>query len=218
MIGEEVISKRKVSVVETLDYLNERKKIGALSYEQQTSYDYCKKFSYLPKEQVKELIAKLMEKGLPEDIAVNIADVFPGHESTLSVIISKHTVDIKEIQAILDEYREISKEYRQTLDIEIIEEKEAKDNEAKEKEAKEIEDKAKASEVEDTAEVEDKEKSKETADKSKDKIVETEEKVKIKTKAKAKSKTKKQPESDEAEPVKKPKKAKKAKKVKKAKE
>lgn len=103
-MGEE-ISKRRVSISETLDLLEERKKVGALSYEQQMSYEYCKKFLKLPYAKAKEVIDKIVEVGIPEEMAINIVEIFPDHKSTLEAIMIRHEKDVDKVMSILEDYR-----------------------------------------------------------------------------------------------------------------
>ena len=185
MIGEEVISKRRVSLSETLEVLGERKKYSALSYEQQTSYDYCHKFSYLPNDTATELINKLVDLGLPKDIAINIVDVFPESETTLETLISKHTVNVKEVMVLLNECLEISNEYRQKNE----EEKQQQILEEEKQQALKVEAEKKQEEVEETVEEKTK-KAKKTVAKKEKKVKEPKKAKKKKTKTDASKKKK----------------------------
>ena len=136
MMGEEIVEKRKISLAETLHLLEERKKVSALSYSQQTSYDYCKKFSALSYEDTNELLAKLVNLPIPKDVAINIVDVFPKSKLTLQIIMAKNESDVDKVMVILNEYKEKAKEYRAKVDAKIATEavkKEKEENRAKEK-------------------------------------------------------------------------------------
>ena len=212
MLNEEIKEKKKVSIAQTLDLLEQRKKTGALTYEQQTSYNYCINFSALPNDKTSELFEKLVAMDLSEDIAINIVDIFPVDKSTLEIILLKQTVKPEDVLKIIDQYRDISVAYREELMAKKTKEKEMEkqkqEKQEKEKQEKEEKDKEKQ-------EKQEKDK-KEEEDKKQDiKVVATEKTEKIgkisKTKTvKAVKKKVKQVKQDKNKPkTAKPKKAKK---------
>jgi len=181
MIGEEVTEKRKISFAEALNLLEKRKKVGALSYSQQTSYDYCKKFVALPYDETNELLEKLLKLSVPRDVAINIVDVFPKNKLTLKVIMAKSESDVDKVMEILDEYRDKSKQYRVK-----ISSGQDKENEVK----KESKSKSK-SKKEEPDNGENEIKNDENKEGKEGKTVKKKEEKKEKTKGKGKSKSKK---------------------------
>jgi len=152
MLNEEIKEKKKVSIAQTLALLEQRKKTGALTYEQQTSYDYCINFSALPNDKTSELFEKLVAMGISDDIAINIVDIFPVDKSTLEIILLKQTVKQEDVLKILDQYRDFSAKYRTELVAKKTKEKEME----KQKQEKQEKDKQKQEEQEKDKKQEDK--------------------------------------------------------------
>lgn len=110
MIGKASTDKRVVSLPETLDILEERKKGGELGYEQELAYEHAKKFSAISIEKAKKLKGELTDLGLSEKTAVKVVDVMPINEAQLRnvLIIEKKTVEeemVKKILELVNQYR-----------------------------------------------------------------------------------------------------------------
>lgn len=116
MIGNELKESKAVSLPEVLALLEKRKKRGPLGYEQQTSYDYCEKFSKLSFKDALSMIEELMEnKKINEKTAIKIIDVLPKRRSLLKLILSKERCELNskeqdKVFEIVEKYKEIKKE------------------------------------------------------------------------------------------------------------
>jgi len=104
MIGEKVLEKRPVPLVEVKNLLSERKKEKDLSYEQDITFKYAKKFSKLSLAQAEKLKAELASiQGLNAETVVKIIDLLPEKKEILQLLIPKDVVvDEAGLKAILD--------------------------------------------------------------------------------------------------------------------
>ena len=59
MIGKDVIEEKPVTLVDVKQLLTKRKKEGELSYEQNLTLEYCKKFNKLKMDKTKTLVGDL---------------------------------------------------------------------------------------------------------------------------------------------------------------
>lgn len=135
MIGNEIESMKNVTLAEVLDILEARKKISPLSYEQETSYDYCSKFSKLSIDQALELKEKLMKNDkIKESLACKLVDVLPTIPPLVKVFLVKDRVDLSEseINEILTLILDYVKANKSTKTKETKETKETKTKETKE--------------------------------------------------------------------------------------
>ncbi|MGC8586294.1 MAG: hypothetical protein ACP5K5_01980 [Candidatus Micrarchaeia archaeon] len=103
MIGKEVTGKRVATVDEVLEILEERKKRGELTYEQQLALEHTKKFA-----QEKQKIAKtkkaLEETGiLKEECIAKILEIMPTNIMLLKQVLAgcKNVVDDEAANKIL---------------------------------------------------------------------------------------------------------------------
>jgi len=110
MIGEKLIEQKPVSLTEVKELLSERKKEKDLSYEQDLTLKYAKKFSKTSLAQAQKLESELREiEGLDQETAVKISDILPEKKEKLQLLIPKEAVlNEAELQKILD----LCKKYR----------------------------------------------------------------------------------------------------------
>jgi len=110
MIGEKTLDKRPVTLAEVKQLLAERKKEKDLSYEQDITAKYAKKFSKISLAQALKLKAELKAiEGLSEEIIVKLVDMLPDKKERLQLLIPKETVlDEASLQKIV----ELCKKYR----------------------------------------------------------------------------------------------------------
>ena len=111
MIGKKLISEQAMSLAEAQAIIEKRKKEGELSYEQNLTLEYCKKFSKLNKKEVSSLIKELtsLEK-VSEKHAIVLVDLLPKNENELRLIFAKeHFIlsegELKNILDVLAKYR-----------------------------------------------------------------------------------------------------------------
>lgn len=103
MIGEKLIEKKPVTLAEVKQLLAERKKEKDLSYEQDITLKYAKKFSKLSLTQAEKLKTGLKAiEGLSDEIIVKLIDMLPDKKERLQLVIPKETVlDEATLQKIL---------------------------------------------------------------------------------------------------------------------
>ena len=109
MIGEEILEKKPITLVEVKAILAERKKENELSYEQDIALKYAKRFSKLTEKQLKKIKEELKGiKGLSEEIMVKIIDILPDKKEILELLIPKESElkeeDLKKILEITKKY------------------------------------------------------------------------------------------------------------------
>ena len=111
MIGKKLSSSEPIPLAEVKELIEQRKKEGELSYEQNLTYEYTKKFSKLSSTDARALINELttIEKITPRH-AVELADVFPKNADEIQLLFTKeHFVlspeEVQNILSILDKYR-----------------------------------------------------------------------------------------------------------------
>ncbi|MDE1824791.1 MAG: DNA-directed RNA polymerase subunit F [Candidatus Micrarchaeota archaeon] len=95
MIGKEVTQSRPISLSETLEILEERKKAGELGYEQQIAYDHAKKFTVLSVEKANKLSEELEELGISKKTSTKISEILPVTEVQLRnvLLIEKNPIE-----------------------------------------------------------------------------------------------------------------------------
>ncbi len=110
MIGEKVIEKKPVNLTEVKQLLAGKKKEKDLSYEQDITLKYAKKFSKLSLSQAKKLESELKKlEGLLPAMIVKIVDVLPEKKERLQLLIAKEAVlNEASMQKIVD----LCKKYR----------------------------------------------------------------------------------------------------------
>ena len=142
MIGNELKESRAVSLSEVLALLEKRKKRGPLGYEQQTSYDYCEKFTKLSLENVLKMVEELTKNEKIDDkLAIKIADVLPEKKSLIKIILAKERCDLndkeqEEVLEIVQKYKKPTKEEKPKKAKKAEEPKEATEKEKPKKEKK----------------------------------------------------------------------------------
>ena len=111
MIGKKLISSEPISLAEAKELIEQRKKEGELSYEQNLTFEYTKNFSKLSSDDARALMNELIQlKNVTRRHAVEIADIFPKNLDELRLIFAKEHLtfadeDLQGIIAILDKYR-----------------------------------------------------------------------------------------------------------------
>ena len=111
MIGKRTLSQEPVSLANVKDIITERKKQGELSYEQNLTLEYCKKFSKLSLKDTAKLIEELVQlEKLNKEHAIALTDILPKTAEEVKLIFAKeHFVlgdeDISAIIEILNKYR-----------------------------------------------------------------------------------------------------------------
>ncbi|MCX6798835.1 MAG: RNA polymerase Rpb4 family protein [Candidatus Diapherotrites archaeon] len=110
MIGSKLLSQKPVDLNEVKELLAERKKEKDLSYEQDLTATYVKRFSKLSPSQSEKIRKDLAEvEGLSPEIIVKIIDILPERKEVVEMLFPKdQPVDAAKAQKILD----IAKKYR----------------------------------------------------------------------------------------------------------
>ncbi|MDP7282119.1 MAG: RNA polymerase Rpb4 family protein [Candidatus Undinarchaeales archaeon] len=111
MIGKRALSQEPVSLANVKDIITERKKQGELSYEQNLTLEYCKKFIKLSTKDTAKLIEELVQlEKLNQSHAISLADVMPSNPEEVKLVFAKeHFVlgdeELSQILEILNKYR-----------------------------------------------------------------------------------------------------------------
>lgn len=110
MIGVKVLEKRPVTLAEVKQLLSERKKGKDLSYEQDLTYKYSKKFAKVSPAQAEKLREELASvEGLNDVTVTKIIDLLPEKKEVLQLVIPKEVlVDEAGLNSILG----LCKKYR----------------------------------------------------------------------------------------------------------
>lgn len=111
MIGKKLINSDPISLAEAKELIEQRKKDGELSYEQNLTLEYTKKFSKLSSDDARALMNELgqIEK-LTKKHVVEVTDLFPKSLDELRLIFAKEHFtftdeELQNVLAILDKYR-----------------------------------------------------------------------------------------------------------------
>lgn len=103
MIGEKIIESRPVTLKEVDDLLSERKGEKELTYEQDLTLKYSKKFSKLTDAKYKSIIKDLSAvEGLTHELIVKIVDILPADKNILALILEKQNVSEDSRNQILE--------------------------------------------------------------------------------------------------------------------
>ncbi|HIJ98842.1 TPA: DNA-directed RNA polymerase subunit F [archaeon] len=111
MIGKKIVNSDPISLTEAKELIEQRKKEGELSYEQNLTLEYTKKFSKLSSDDARALINELLQvKNIARRHAVEIVDLFPKNLDELRLIFAKEHLtfvdeDLQSILGVLDKYR-----------------------------------------------------------------------------------------------------------------
>lgn len=99
----QIVSQRPVSFAEAKALLAKRQKDGEMGYEQQNTLSYLEQFSKLNTKESDSLVKELIELGLSERQAVNVADLNPRKEDEVKTILLKDSPSIgaEEVKAVL---------------------------------------------------------------------------------------------------------------------
>ena len=109
MIGRELIDSKQVSLSEVKAMLSGRKKEKELTYEQDLTIKYAKKFAKLTEAKSAKLIKELTGiEGIDAEMAVKIADILPQEKEILELVFQK---DIKLSQESFGKILELTKKY-----------------------------------------------------------------------------------------------------------
>ena len=107
----EVISEKLITISEVKKILEEKAKNSELDSIQTITLEYARTFTKISEERVEEAKKFLIEeKGLPEEIAIQILNIMPKSIEELRTILAPvervfTTEELKEIVEKLDEYR-----------------------------------------------------------------------------------------------------------------
>lgn len=103
MIGEKILEQRPASLKEVEELLAERKKEKELTYEQDLTLKYAKKFSKLTTAKYKKIVKDLSSvEGLTDDLIVKIIDIVPADKNILDLLFEKHSVSDETKKQILE--------------------------------------------------------------------------------------------------------------------
>ena len=90
MIGKKLLATKPVSLSEVKEILKDRGEKGELTYEQNLTSEYVKKFSRLSKSKVEKAFESFMKvEGITEDLAVKLCDVLPQSVERLRLLVPK---------------------------------------------------------------------------------------------------------------------------------
>jgi len=110
MIGEKIIERKPVALAEVKELLKERKGEKDLSYEQDLTLKYAKKFSKTNISQSGKLNSELVKiDGLDSETIVKIVDLLPVTKERLQLLIPK---EIVLDQASMDKILELCKKFK----------------------------------------------------------------------------------------------------------
>jgi len=87
MIGKEIISSQPVTVPEAGEIV--RSLGGEPTYEQKATIEYVKRVARVDPEKARNAVQKLVEIGIPEELAVKIVNVWPEDMTDLYVVLAK---------------------------------------------------------------------------------------------------------------------------------
>jgi len=111
MIGKKLLSKEPLPLSEVEEIIKKQEKAGELTYEQNLTKDYCKKFNKLKKAEVKALVKTLAAlDNVDEKNAVILANLMPLKAEEIQLIFAKEhfiisEAEIKSILEALDKFR-----------------------------------------------------------------------------------------------------------------
>ncbi|WP_423792353.1 RNA polymerase Rpb4 family protein [Methanocaldococcus indicus] len=106
MIGKKILEEKIITISEASKIMEERAKLGELSYEQGCALDYLQKLKKLSPEKARELVNELISIGVDKETAVKIADILPEDMDDLRAIYYK-----RELPENVDEILETVKKY-----------------------------------------------------------------------------------------------------------
>jgi len=90
MIGKKLLATKPIPLVDVKDYLKERSEQGELTYEQNLTSDYVKKYAKIAKTKAAKLLEELRQiEGMNDELAVKIIDILPQNMDVLRLIVQK---------------------------------------------------------------------------------------------------------------------------------
>jgi len=93
VIGKKLISSEVIPLYEVKDMLKQRSQKGELTYEQNITDGYAKKFTKITRAKGEKLIDELKKvEGLDDKLAIKIADILPNDIDRLNLIIPKNVI------------------------------------------------------------------------------------------------------------------------------
>jgi len=103
MIGKKLLASKPVTLSEVKEYLKERSDQGELTYEQNLTNEYVKKYAKLAKTKAAKLLEELNAiDGMNEELAVKIVDLMPQSIDVLRLLIGKGAkIKEEDLQSIL---------------------------------------------------------------------------------------------------------------------
>ena len=134
MIGEQLIERKFLNLVEVKDLLAKRKKEKELTYEQDMALKYSKQFAKLTPAMAHKAMKELMElEGMADETAIKVVDILPTEMPLLKMLVPK---EAKISEGSLAKALEISQKYAKEKK-EDKEEKEEKEVKAEKEEKQE---------------------------------------------------------------------------------
>lgn len=113
MIGKKLLNQKPLPLAEVESIIQKRKKDGELSYEQNLTLEYCKKFSKLNSKEAKQLLNELVKlEKVNEKYAIVLADIMPVNADEVQMIFAKehYVLSDEEKQSILEILNKFRKE------------------------------------------------------------------------------------------------------------
>ncbi len=90
MIGKRINSSEEIPIYRVKEILKEKSKEGELSYEQNLTYEYVKKFARATPAKAEKMLGELKKiEGMDENTAIKIVDTLPKDMDRLRVLIPK---------------------------------------------------------------------------------------------------------------------------------
>ncbi|MFH0987113.1 MAG: hypothetical protein V1911_03660 [Candidatus Micrarchaeota archaeon] len=99
MIGKQLISEKPITLSEVKEIIQDRKKDGELTYEQNAAYEYVKEFGKGGKAKCDAAVKSIMELGVGIALAVNIVNARPTVLEQIMLILEKSRTTIDEAAA-----------------------------------------------------------------------------------------------------------------------
>lgn len=90
MLGEKIIEMKPLSLLQVRELLEARKGEKDLTYEQDVTLKYAKKFAKLSPAKAEKLLAELKEvPSVDDEFAIKICDIMPGSKEVLELLVPK---------------------------------------------------------------------------------------------------------------------------------
>ncbi len=103
MIGKDVKDQKTIGLWEVKKIMDKRKEESPpIEYEQQDVVEYYEEFLNIKTRKANEKKKKLMELGIPEEVAINLLEVLPKEKQTIKVILNQYDDEIEEDSEIVE--------------------------------------------------------------------------------------------------------------------